>query len=171
MPRSVAPIDGLTERQRLAVHLLAQGKTIRETARQLGVSERTIWCYRQRPAVQNAIYFVQTEMINEGGGRSLTSIPEAMRCLKEIVADPEARDADKIAASRALINSANSFAERRILERQIADLESTLRNLLGGKSTPESAAPEVPLDPLLASAAPDDGDDDDDVSPSPETDS
>jgi hypothetical protein len=105
--------------------------------------------------VQNAIYFLQTEMMNEGGGRSLTSIPEAMTCLKAIVVDPESRDADKIAASKALINSANSFAERRILERQIADLESTLRTLITGREVPEDAENE-PLDPLLASASPED---------------
>lgn len=159
MRRNVAPIDGLTERQRLAVHLLAQGKTIRETARQLGVSEKTVWSYRQRPAVQNAIYFLQTEMMNEGGGRSLTAIPEAMTCLKAIVADPEARDADKIAASKALISSANSFAERRILERQIADLEATLRSLISGREAQPTTEDE-PLDPLLASANPEDYDQD-----------
>lgn len=154
MRRHVAPIDGLTERQRLAVFLLAQGKTIRETARQLGVSEKTIWVYRQKTAVQNAIYFLQTEMMNESGGRSITSIPEAMTCLKAIVVDPEARDADKIAASKALISSANSFAERRILERQIADLEATLRNLMSGRDA--DATIEEPLDPLLPSANPED---------------
>lgn len=152
MKRAASPIDGLNERQRIAVHLLAQGKTVRETARQLGVSEKTIWSYRQKPQVQNAIYFLQTEMLNEGGGRSITSIPEAMTCLKAIVVDPEARDADKIAASKALINSANSFAERRILERQIADLEATLRNLIQGAD--DELRPAEPLDPLLASADP-----------------
>lgn len=153
MPHGASPIDGLTERQRIAVHLLAQGKTIRETARSLGVSEKTIWCYRQKPVVQNAIYFLQTEMLNEGGGRSITSIPEAMTCLKTIVASPDARDADKIAASKALINSANTFAERRMLERQIADLEATLRNLIKGSADSPTPADE-PLDPLLASADP-----------------
>lgn len=163
MRRAASPIDGLNERQRLAVHLLAQGKTIRDVARSLNVSEKTIYNYRQKPEIQTAIFFVQTEMINEGGGRSITSIPEAMSCLKTIVTDPEARDADKIAASKALISSANTFAERRMLERQIADLEATLRSLLKGEAaTPTSAPPEPEiLDPLLASASPEDYDPED----------
>lgn len=153
---TVSPIDGLTDRQRLAVRLLAQGRTIREVSRALNVSEKTIWNYRQQPAVQKAIVQQQTQLIEEGGGQSVTSIPQAMTCLQEIINDPNARDSDRIAASRAVLSAANSFGERQLLERKLRDLEEALRTF----STEEATVSAVvePLDPLLPSAAPEDGD-------------
>jgi hypothetical protein len=157
-------IDGLTERQRLAVRLLAQGKTIRETARTLGVSEKTIWSYRQKPVVQQAIYQYQTQAIEEGGGQSITSVPQAMATLQEILRDPAARDSDRIAASRAILSSAATFGERQLMERKLRDLEAALSSFAEGvtqvvttAATPVEEPPE-PLDPLLASADPEDYD-------------
>jgi hypothetical protein len=73
----------------------------------------------------------------------------AVATLAEIAADPEARHADRIAASRALISGAQNFAERKMLERTIADLErqlygSTSRNLdaLDALDTEAEAEPE-----------------------------
>lgn len=153
---AVSPVDGLTDRQRLAVRLLAQGRTIREVARNLNVSEKTIWNYRRQPAVQKAIVQHQTQLIEEGGGQSVTSIPQAMTCLQAIVNDPDARDADRIAASKAILSAANSFGERQLLERKLRDLEEALRSYGTDEATVVTAIEA--LDPLLPSAAPEDGD-------------
>lgn len=155
-PNTVSSIDGLTERQRIAVRLLAQGKTIREVSRNLNVSEKTIWNYRRKPVVQQAIYQLQSQMLAEGGGQSVVSIPTAMQCLQKIVNDTNARDSDRIAASKAILSSATSFGERQILERKLRDLEEALRNF-SHVETAASADPE-PLDPLLPSADPEDYD-------------
>lgn len=153
----VSDIDGMTERQRLAAGYLASGKTNREVARLLGVSERTIWGYRKRPAVQRAILAAQNDIMELSGAQNLTLIPDAIQCLRDIINDPEARDSDKIAASRALMSGANSFSERRLLERQLADLERALQR----HNAAEGATPieEEPLDPLLPSADPADYED------------
>lgn len=153
---AVSPVDGLTDRQRLAVRLLAQGRTIREVARSLNVSEKTIWNYRQQPAVQKAIVQQQTQLIEEGGGQSVTSIPQAMTCLQQILNDPEARDSDRIAASKAILGAANSFGERQLLERKLRDLEEALRSY-GTEDATVITTVEA-LDPLLPSANPEDGD-------------
>lgn len=130
-------IDGLLERERLAVDQLARGKTIREVARILGVSERTIWNYRNKPRVQRAIFNLQQELMAESGGHSIDTTAEAVQTLKQIINNPQSRDADRIAASRALLSNATSFAERKILERQLADLEKQLLSVL----TPDAASP------------------------------
>jgi transposase-like protein len=156
----VNAIDGLTERQRLAVHYLSQGKTIREVSRLLGVSEKTIYLYRQKPAVQRAILYAQQDMMEMSAARNITTVPDAIQTLTDIVNDPEARDSDRIAASRALISGANALAERRILERQLGDLEAALLRFTSPAGAPSAAPPaEGPLDPLLPSANPADYDD------------
>jgi len=152
----VDPRDGLTPRQRLAVDLLAKGHTCRHVARELGVTERTIHTYRKKPAVMRAVLRAQEDYMSEGGGRGVSSVPEAVQTLTDIMNDPQARDSDRIAASRALMNGAAAYQERKVLERKLRDLETLLVELTG--STPEYEEDTTPvtfddLDPLLPSAA------------------
>ena len=125
-------------------------------ARELGVTERTIHTYRKKPAVMKAILRAQEDYMSEGDGRGVSSVPEAVETLTKIMSDPNARDSDRIAASRALMNGANAYAERKILERQLRDMEHLLRELTG--AAPEYVEDTTPvtyddLDPLLPSAA------------------
>jgi len=124
--RNPSPIDGLCDHERLAVDLLARGKNLREVARTLGINERTLYKWRQKPAFQRAIYASQQELIDAGGGQGITVLPNAVATLTEIMNNPEARDADRIAASRALISGAQAFQERQMLARTISDLERQL---------------------------------------------
>lgn len=155
-PHLVDPRDGLTTRQRLAVDLLARGHTCRHVARELGVTERTIHTYRKKPAVMKAILRAQEDIMSEGGSRGVSTVPEAVETLTAIMTDSTARDADRIAASRALMNGANAYQERKILERQLRDMEALLRELTGTGPEPEEDNTPISfedLDPLLPSAA------------------
>lgn len=158
-PPKASEIDGLHERQRLAVDLLARGKTCKEVARALNINERTLYSWRKKPAVQRAIYATQQELMDSGGGQGITVVPQAVATLTEIMNNPEARAADRIAASRALISGASAFQERKLLERTIADLESQIYGLTAIRRNPEPDPETVDLDPelaLLPSAAPGD---------------
>lgn len=124
--RLPSQVDGLREPERLAVDLLARGKTCREVARAIGISERCLYSWRQKANFQRAVYALQQELLDAGGGQGITVMPMAVATLAEIAANPEARDADRIAASRALISGAQNFAERKMLERTISDLERQL---------------------------------------------
>lgn len=158
MPRS--SIDGLRDRERLAVELLARGKTTREVSRTLNVSEKTIWNYRQKPRVQRAIFNLQQELMSTSGGQSINVVPDAITVLTEIMNDPNARATDRIAASRTLMNGANAFTERKVLERQLSDLEQQLINVLGTVTAPSAAVPPEDADAdaalLMPSANPED---------------
>ena len=125
--------DGLNERERIIVQMLAAGNTIRAAAIKAGVSEKTVYNYRQRRHVQDAIYASQIETF-EGHGSGAELLPEVVKVLRSIVNDPLARPSDRIQASRILIASANDYAARRGLERQIRDLET---RLFGSPVTPE----------------------------------
>lgn len=157
----VDPRDGLTNRQRLAVDLLARGHTVRHVARELNVTERTIHAYRRRPTVMKAVLRAQEDLMTQGASRGVSTIPEAVETLTEIMNNPQARDADRIAASKALMSGADAYAQRKIMERKLRDLEALLRELTGSEASDFSESFDddepldiVDLDPLLPSAAP-----------------
>jgi len=116
----------MEERHRLASMLLAQGKTNRVVASKLGVTEKTIWNWRQLPTVRRMIREIQNEMADMGGSIALTIIPDALTTLTEILNDPDARACDRINAARTLMNGSAAYQERKLLERQINDLERQL---------------------------------------------
>jgi len=156
--RNASFIDGLRENERMAAELLARGKTCREVARALGISERALYNWRKRPAVQRAVYALQQELIDTSESKGLALMPEAITTLTEIMNDPQARAADRIAASRALLNGAAAYQERKMLERTVSDLEAQIYGLL---QVPGVEVPEGEDDPaddldLLKSADPED---------------
>lgn len=156
--RNPSMIDGLRENERMAAELLARGKSCREVARALGISERALYNWRKRPAVQRAIYSIQQELIDTSESIGVGLMPEAIRTLTEVMNDPEARASDRIAASRALLNGAAAYHERKMLERTISDLESQIYGLLqvpAESVSTELDTPEDDLD-LLRSADPED---------------
>lgn len=159
-PHFVDPRDGLTPRQRLAVDLIARGLTVRQVARELNVTERTIHAYRKKPTVMRAVLRAQDDMMATAGSRGISTVPEAVETLTAIMNDETARDADRIAASKALMSGANAYAERKILERQLRDLENLLREVTHTDDTTFATDYDLgeddysDLDPLLPSANP-----------------
>lgn len=148
-------VDGLRENERLAADLLARGKTCREVARALGIAEKTLYNWRKRPAVQRAIYNMQQELIDSSQSRNVALMPEAIATLTSIMNDENARASDRIAASRALLNGAAAYQERKLLERTVSDLEHQIYGLL---QIPAEHVPETEGDDLdlLKSADPED---------------
>jgi len=155
-PRNPSIIDGLRENERMAAELLAQGKTCREIARALGISERALYNWRKRPAVQRAVYALQQELIDTSESKGLALMPEAITTLTEIMNDPNARASDRIAASRALLNGAAAYQERKLLERTVSDLEHQIYGLLQipSETVTEDDDPDRALE-LLPTAHPD----------------
>lgn len=148
-------IDGLREQERLAADLLARGKTCREVARSLGIAEKTLYNWRKRPAVQRAIFNLQQELIDSSESKGLALMPEAIATLTSIMNDENARASDRIAASRALLNGAAAYQERKLLERTVADLEHQIYGLLQIPAQSSDAEPISDMD-LLKSAQPED---------------
>jgi transposase-like protein len=153
--RNPSQVDGLRERERIAADLLARGKTCREVARSLGVTEKTLYTWRKKPSVQRAIYQRQQELIDSSESQGLAQMPDAIATLTAIMNDENTRASDRIAASRALLNGAVAYQERKLLERTISDLETQLYGFLQvtAKTIPES---DDDVDPLMASANPED---------------
>lgn len=154
--RNPSIVDGLREQERLAADLLARGKTCREVARALGIAEKTLYNWRKRPAVQRAIYNMQQELIDSSQSKGLALMPEAIATLTAIMNDENARASDRIAASRALLNGAAAYQERKMLERTVSDLENQIYGLLQIPAEAVNDSEPISDMDLLKSAQPED---------------
>ena len=132
------------------------GESVTQIARDTGITTQTLYNWRKRPAVQRAIYNMQQELIDSSESRNLALMPEAIATLTEIMADTNARASDRIAASRALLNGAAAYQERKLLERTVSDLENQIYGLM--QLPTESASDPAPISDidLLKSADPED---------------
>ncbi len=81
-------------------------------------------------------------------------MPDAIATLTAIMNDENARASDRIAASRALLNGAAAYQERKLLERTVSDLEAQIYGLL--QIPAESVAEPISDMDLLKSANPED---------------
>ena len=149
-------IDGLREQERMAAELLARGRTCREVSRALGISERALYNWRKKPVVQRAVYALQQELIDTSESRNLALMPEAIATLTSIMNDENARASDRIAASRALLNGAAAYQERKMLERTVSDLEHQIYGLLQIPGEEVATEPDDNFPELLKSADPTD---------------
>lgn len=109
-----------------------------------------------------AILRAQEDLMSQGGSKGVSTVPQAVETLTAIMNDQDARDADRIAASKALMNGAEAYSQRKVLERQLRDMEALLRELTGGpvpvdtdtlNEYEDSPIIYDDLDPLLPSAA------------------
>jgi transcriptional regulator with XRE-family HTH domain len=146
-----APTKAVTElspRQMLAVGYFARGASGKEVASALGVSQATICAYRRNSQFNEAIHEEQQALFEQVGGKTLSTVLEAIRTLKDIMGDPAARDSDRIAAARAIITSTSTFSENRKVEAQLNSIETLFKTYLGEA---EAIAPEDE-DPQLLDA-------------------
>ena len=68
----------------------------------------------------------------------------AISTLSEILVDPEARASDRIQAARTLMSGSDAFAERKLLERKLSDLEHQLtKGIQKEKQKPLAPLPEI----------------------------
>ena len=133
--------DGLRPQEYLAVEGLAKGRTCRSIATELGITERALYNWRKKPAVQRAVLLRQQELIEENESQSIELMPDAISTLKSIMQDPTANPMARIAASRALLHGASAYQERMILHRQIRDLEDQVKPQGFDQTPPEDEIP------------------------------
>jgi predicted transcriptional regulator len=124
--------DGLTNRQREAVRMFAIGMTNQQIADALDVSEPMVSLYRSNPIVRAAVLHQQAEVLQadisqtvEGNGM----LADAIRVCHSILMREDESSRDRIAAAKVIVGHAAVHGERKMLERQIANLELKLFNI------------------------------------------
>lgn len=121
--------DGLTDRQRYCVTLMARGATNQEIAKALDTHHTVISSYRTNPLVRAAVLNAQADMITQSAeryGEITEAGNNALRYLDSVVNDDEANTRDRVNAAKALLVHSTAFSEQHLLSRQIANLERKL---------------------------------------------
>jgi hypothetical protein len=99
----------LQPRQWKAIWLLLEGCSNAEVCRQLKISQRTLWNWRNQPRFVAALREHQSELHHESLDRLRAATATAVQRLHQIVADPDAPAAACVSAAKVLLNSALTY--------------------------------------------------------------
>jgi AcrR family transcriptional regulator len=111
----------MTARQKLCIAKLATGASVADVARELGISEKTIWSYYQEPTFRDAVDALTDTIIGDAA-HQLTrefseSGPAAIAKIREIMSDKSATKDVQLRAAVALVDRLVKLVELRDLRR------------------------------------------------------
>lgn len=97
--------SGLTLKQEQVVVALALGRTITEISEEYGVSDTTIYEWRQSPEFSNQLKKVQLETVREIRGRLGAFKDDALEVIKELMNDEDAKPDVRLKAACYILDS------------------------------------------------------------------
>ena len=102
--------------------LVASGLTVREAAKQLGISESTAYRRSERPDFKQRVAEIRSEALSASVGRLSALVADAVGALEAILRNGS--DRDRLAASRIILSSVSPMMELSELRQRIDALES-----------------------------------------------
>jgi hypothetical protein len=116
--------DKLSRKQEQAIVALIAQPTIPAAAGVAGVSDATLWRWLQRPDFLRAYRDARRQVVEQSLGEVQSATSEAVRTLRAVMSDDSAPPASRVAAARAVLDTALRAVELMDLETRIADLET-----------------------------------------------
>lgn len=99
----------LSAKQREALQLMASGLALRQVAERTGVAMQTLYNWRSSHATfRRELELVQRQLHDEGMHALRGLVHEATATLASVMASPNSRDSDRIAAARTVLQFCNS---------------------------------------------------------------
>ena len=105
------------------VALIAQ-PTITSAASVAGVADVTLWRWLQRPDFVRAYRDARRQVVEQALGEVQAATSDAVRTLREVMTDAAAPPSSRVAAARAVLDTALRAVELMDLETRVADLEA-----------------------------------------------
>jgi hypothetical protein len=102
--------------------LVASGLTIRQAAKQLGISEATAYRRSERSDFKQKVAEIRSEALSASVGRLSALVADAVTALEAILRNGS--DRDRLAASRIILSSVSPMMELSELRQRIDALES-----------------------------------------------
>jgi hypothetical protein len=125
----------LTARQAHFVSAVLATRTTAEAARQAGVSDRTAYTYMNDPRVQAAIGRGLDDVLADATRHITGAVAQALAALEDILTDPAAPPAARIAAARIILDAAPRYRQTLDLATRLANMEDLQASLEHGPDT------------------------------------
>ena len=116
----------LSSKQFKAITLLVSGKNQRDTAKEIGISERTLSRWLEQSNFYLALREKQERVIREAERLLGSAVTIAVKKLLSILENPETSPSVQVSSCRILLDSAMKYRQNLELEDRISRLESLL---------------------------------------------
>ena len=116
----------LSAKQRRFVAALLTAKSMREAARQAGISDRSCWRYLAAEPVRAELARRQDTVLAHVARRLAAEMEQALDVLHEVMVSRDAPDAPRVSAARAVLDSGLRLAEFVALAERVKVLEERL---------------------------------------------
>lgn len=118
----------MNARQTKVIDALLSGRTVRQAADQVGVSERQIYRWLDQPAFRNALKEGQTSQLDAIGSRLVALSDPALDALENILDQPAQKGANvaRLTAGT-ILDQTLRWRELVALEERVSQLEKMLR--------------------------------------------
>lgn len=133
---------GLTNRQRLAKQLVLDGDNVANACQKLGISQPTLWRWKQSPAWQVALWEAVRGEQKDGEVQIRTMVPQASKVVQQLLIT--GTDQIKLGASRLVLEAVHALTQQEEQREMLADLEAQLEELK------QAAAQQLPPGTLEA---------------------
>lgn len=124
--------SNLTPRQRRAVRALAAGDGLTEAAQAAGVTERTLYRWRQQPVFIDALRQADDEMLSHLARALNAASRDALAVLVGVVRDEKAAPGVRVRAASEILKQRAAFYELFNLADRLAELEGEIGGETGG---------------------------------------
>ncbi len=116
--------DKLSRKQEQAIVALIAQPTIPAAATVAGVADSTLWRWMQHPHFMRAYRDARRQVVEQALGEVQAATSDAVRTLREVMNDAAAPPSSRVAAARAVLDTALRAVELMDLETRVVDLES-----------------------------------------------
>lgn len=118
----------LTPRQRALVAALASGKSGRDAARAIGMSERQFWRHMENPLVRAALVAAQDEALGDVVRQMNAGAADALEVLREVMADKRQPAGVRVRAAAIWLEQGFRAREMLDLATRLTVLEEAIGN-------------------------------------------
>ena len=119
-------VTELTPRQRRAIEALVEGKTVKQAAKDTGVSRKTLYVWLNQPEFQKELDRLGGIILEEVANRMVALASEAVDTLSNVLKTKDVPIGTQVQAANVILKRASEFWDVYNLNRRIDAIEAVL---------------------------------------------
>lgn len=118
--------EKLSKKKELAIAAVLKNPTLKDAAREVGISEPTLWRWMQIPAFQAALKEAKKQAVSGAVSKLSQICDEAVKNLRAIMNDKAAPPSARVSAAKTVLDSGLKGIELDDLETRLTALEQEI---------------------------------------------